>query len=87
MRTREKYNHTMDKKRMKITLKVLNDVKQEYPGTNIEDRQEYQYRRPSRRRVFEGHYISRRDNFSFYIPGSKELASTGKYFLFCSAKF
>ena len=39
MRTREKYNHTMDKKRMKITLKVLNDVKQEYPGTNkyIED--------------------------------------------------
>ena len=32
----------MNKKRLKITLKVLNDVKQEYPGTKkyIEDRLE-----------------------------------------------
>ena len=32
----------MDKKRLKITLKVLNDVKEEYPRTkkNIEDRLE-----------------------------------------------
>ena len=32
----------MDKKRLKITLKVLRDVKQEYPGTKryIEDRLE-----------------------------------------------
>ena len=30
----------MDKKRLKITLKVLNDVKQEYLETKIEDRLE-----------------------------------------------
>ena len=32
----------MDKKRLKITLKVLNDVKEEYPATKkyIEDRLE-----------------------------------------------
>ena len=32
----------MDKRRLKITLKVLNDEKQEYPGTKryIEDRLE-----------------------------------------------
>ena len=32
----------MDKKRLKIILKVLNDVKEEYPGTKkcIEDRLE-----------------------------------------------
>ena len=41
MPTSKKYNHhTIDKKRLKITLKFLNDVKQEYPGTKkyIEDR-------------------------------------------------
>ena len=38
----KKYNHTMDRKRLKITLKILNDVKQEYPGIKkyIEDRLE-----------------------------------------------
>ena len=30
----------MDKKRLKITLKVLNDVKQEYPEIKIEERLE-----------------------------------------------
>ena len=30
----------MDKKRLKVTLKVLNNVKQEYPATKIEDRLE-----------------------------------------------
>ena len=30
----------MDKKRLKITIKVLNDVKQEYPETRIEERLE-----------------------------------------------
>ena len=30
----------MDGKRLKITLKVLNNVKQEYPTTKIEDRLE-----------------------------------------------
>ena len=43
MRTSKKHNHhTMDKKRLKIILKVLNDVKEEYPGTKkcIEDRLE-----------------------------------------------
>ena len=42
MRTSKKHNHTTDKKRLKITLKVLNDVKQEYPETKkyIEDRLE-----------------------------------------------
>ena len=42
MHTSKKHNHIIDKKRLKITLKVLNDVKQEYPGTKryIEDRLE-----------------------------------------------
>ena len=43
MRTSKKYNHhTMNKKRLKITLKVLNDVKEEYLSTKkyIEDRLE-----------------------------------------------
>ena len=40
MRTSKKHNnHITNKKRLKTTLKVLNDVKQEYPGTKryIED--------------------------------------------------
>ena len=42
MCTSKKHNHIMDKKRLKITLKILNNVKQEYPGTKkyIEDRLE-----------------------------------------------
>ena len=42
MRTSKKHNHTMDKKRLKITPKVLCDVKQEYPGSKryIKDRLE-----------------------------------------------
>ena len=43
VRTIKKHNHhTMDKKRFKTTLKVLNDVKQEYPATKkyIQDRLE-----------------------------------------------
>ena len=33
----------MDKKRLKITLKVLNNVKQEHPETKIEDLLEEEY--------------------------------------------
>ena len=33
MRSSKKHNHTMDKKRLKITLKILNDVKQEHQAT------------------------------------------------------
>ena len=43
MRSSKKHNnHITNKKRLKTTLKVLNDVKQEYPGTKryIEDRLE-----------------------------------------------
>ena len=75
VRTSKLHNHTMDKKRLKITLKVLNGVKQ-----RISSSQKI-YRRPSWRRVFEGKYISGRGNFSFYIPGSKELTSTEKTFV------
>ena len=79
----KKYNHTMDRKRLKITLKILNDVKQEYPGIKkyIENRLEEECSKEN------GKYISRRGNFSFYIPRSKELSSTEKTFfiLWCQA--
>ena len=65
VRTSKKHNHnTMYKKRLKITLKVLNDVKQEYPGTK-----KY-IRRPSGR-VFQRKHISRRGNFSFTYREAK----------------
>ena len=65
VRTSKKHNHnTMYKKRLKITLKVLNDVKQEYPGTK-----KY-IRRPSWR-VFQRKHISKRGNFSFTYREAK----------------
>ena len=75
MRTSKKHNHhTIEKKRLEITLKVLNDEKQEYPGTKryIEDRLEEE--------CSKGKCNSRRGNFSFQILARKELGSTEKTF-------
>ena len=61
----------MNIKRLKITLKVLNDVKQEYPTTKIEDRLEEECSKEN---------ISVDEVIFFYILESKELASTEKIF-------
>ena len=61
----------MDKKRLKVTLKVLNNVKQEYPATKIEE--ECSEENIS---VDEAIFFF----FFFYILESKDLASTEKTF-------
>ena len=62
----------MDKRRLKITSKVLKELKAQFPETKefIEER------------LKQRKYISGRGNFSFYMTRSTE-----EYFLFCSAKF
>ena len=63
----------MDGKRLKITLKVLNNVKQEYPTTKIEDRLEEEC---SKENISVDEVVF----FFFYILERKELASTEKIF-------
>ena len=71
---------------LKIRLKIENNPKGfERCETRVSKYYEI-YRRPLRKRVLQGKHNSTGGNFSFYIPGSKELATTEKIFLFCSAK-
>ena len=71
----------MDKKRLKITQKVLNDVKQEYPGTKkyIGDRLEEEF---SKENMSVDEVI-----FLFTYREAKSELAQKKHFLFCSAKF
>ena len=64
----------MDKGRIKIATKVLYEVNQDWISTNCRI-----YRWPSTARVFKGKYICWWGNFSFYMPGSKNLAQKNNF--------